>query len=539
MSRLSRGCLRCRQRRVKCDQGRPSCQRCIKRNEVCEGYRDDASIVFRYETEKVIEHANAAAVLVSPSSTSSKTTTRRRSRSTDNKSNSSRLSSALVDPSDFTEQEAASLKLLEPFPWAKTVPTHLRPAPEDEVVDRFMDKYVIYPCNETSSSGFLEHLPSLFKDVNVEGRFALRWAVRAAAYADLSKAQNNDVLTSKAFHCYGMALSALGESLSGPDKVPDDYDLMTAEEVRRSRVLSLKTFFVEDSTMRGAHAQGMAQILRLRGSDQIYNPRGWSLFRLAHHRIQKQQLAFNLKPLDESEHWIGQLNDDAPSARLEKDALRISQTCERARKLQETIASGDSAIYEILEMVHELIKLDQEVASWRQKPEWFFKTLDVSDLPEFDPSVRPLTKTVQLHPDLWLAYEWNYHRTARSIGHQQLLNCLNTAMESPDLDSSTRESLGILIEQFTEMIRLLADEVLSTVPQTFGDIDHLGRLHDHKTNAPRCRGIGAYLLLWPIKMIKGAQLSTTPEQKRNGQIVFERIREYTGMKSHLGSLSII
>ncbi len=29
----------------------------------------------------------------------------------------------------------------------------------------------------------------------------------------------------------------------------------------------------------------MAQILRLRGPDQIYGARGWSLFRLSHHRL--------------------------------------------------------------------------------------------------------------------------------------------------------------------------------------------------------------------------------------------------------------
>jgi hypothetical protein len=29
----------------------------------------------------------------------------------------------------------------------------------------------------------------------------------------------------------------------------------------------------------------MAQILRLRGANQIYEPRSWSLFRLAHHRL--------------------------------------------------------------------------------------------------------------------------------------------------------------------------------------------------------------------------------------------------------------
>lgn len=488
--------------------------------------------MFRYETEKVIEHANVVAS--GTSSISSSQRSRRKSWSIDSRSVRSQSSTTFVDPSDLTREELAGLNLPNPFPWAKAVSAHLRPSPENEVVDRFMDKYVMYPCNETSSPGFLEHLPCLFKDVNVEGRFALRWAVRAAAYADLSKPQDSDALASKAFRCYGLSLSALGESLSAAGKVPDDDDLMTTVMLD-----IFETFFIEDPAMRGAHAQGMAQILRLRGPDQIYSPRGWSLFRLAHHRIQKQQLAFHSKLLDDSEQWFGQLDETMPYVCLEKDAARIGQTCERARDLQEALANGNSSTSEVLEMVHELTKLDKEVVGWRQKPEWSFKTLNVSELPEFDPAVQPLTGTIQLHADLWMAYEWNYHRTARIIAHQQLLNCLEAAIENTGTNDIARESLCVLVVQFTKTIRILADEVLATVPQSFGDIDHLCRLHDPPKGPPRCRGIGGYLLLWPIKIIKGTQFATTPEQKRSGQIVFERIREYTGMKSHLGSLSII
>jgi hypothetical protein len=90
-----------------------------------------------------------------------------------------------------------------------------------------MEKYVMYPCSQTSSPGFLEHLPCMFQEINVNGRYALRWAVRAAAFADLSKDQDIDTLERKALQCYGMALSALGDSLATEGKVPDDYDLMT------------------------------------------------------------------------------------------------------------------------------------------------------------------------------------------------------------------------------------------------------------------------------------------------------------------------
>lgn len=132
-----------------------------------------------------------------------------------------------ADPSALAPGEAAGIKLRNPHPWLKGLPSGMQPPVEDQAVDNFMEKYVIYPCNQTSSPGFLEHLPCMFQEVNVDGRYALRWAVRAAAYADISKDQDSDVLARKALQCYGMALSALGDSLAASGKVPDDYDLMT------------------------------------------------------------------------------------------------------------------------------------------------------------------------------------------------------------------------------------------------------------------------------------------------------------------------
>jgi len=101
------------------------------------------------------------------------------------------------------------------------------PSPEDQAVTQFFERYVMYPCNQGSSPGFLEHLPSLFKDCQVEGRLALRWAVRAAAYGGLSNDASNEELSSKALQCYGLALQALGEALADPKQAPDDYTLMT------------------------------------------------------------------------------------------------------------------------------------------------------------------------------------------------------------------------------------------------------------------------------------------------------------------------
>lgn len=229
MARLSRGCLRCRQRHVRCDEGRPLCRRCINRGEVCEGYRDDASLIFRHETDKVIEHVRASQALPPLSSqTSLQPPVGKRSAIVGGVSRRrSSVSCQNADPSALAPEEAAGIKLRNPHPWLKGMPSGTQPPVEDQVVNSFMDKYVMYPCNQTSSPGFLEHLPCMFQEVNVDGRYALRWAVRAAAYADISKDQDSDALAKKALQCYGMALSALGDSLATPGKVPDDYDLMT------------------------------------------------------------------------------------------------------------------------------------------------------------------------------------------------------------------------------------------------------------------------------------------------------------------------
>lgn len=97
---------------------------------------------------------------------------------------------------------------------------------DNDAVSQFFDKYVV-PCSEQSSPGFLEHLPCLFKESNVQGRLALRFAVQACAYADVYSKQHSQAVAKMALELYSRALSELGKSLGMKGKVPDDHDLMT------------------------------------------------------------------------------------------------------------------------------------------------------------------------------------------------------------------------------------------------------------------------------------------------------------------------
>jgi hypothetical protein len=264
----------------------------------------------------------------------------------------------------------------------------------------------------------------------------------------------------------------------------------------------------------------------------------YSFFMLTYVK-QMQQLSFNMLPILDATNWLHQLNDNEPYVRLAKNVNTINDTCTRARMLLNLINVGGLPTSTIVDMIKELHSLDQSAVSWRQTSEWSFKNLAVSERSDLKPATGGITDKIQLHPDIWMAYEWNYHRAARITFLEQLLNCSRAALETSDLDNVEETALTEIITECTSTIRWLVEEVLSTVPQSLGDIDLMGRTHDFKDGPPRCRAIGGYLLLWPIRVSKGQSSAMTPEQKERACRVFERIRDYTGMKAMLGDTSSI
>jgi len=207
--------------------------------------------------------------------------------------------------------------------------------------------------------------------------------------------------------------------------------------------------------------------------------------------------------------------------------------------LQKSLDNSSASIDQVLTMIFEMHELDHLSTTWRERPEWNYKTVEwTPDLPIRQQSVR-FPAFVQLHGDIWLAYEWNYHRTARIILHTHLLETI-ARHQSVMMDEDTWQMRRIssLKELSISIIRNLVDDILSTVPQSLGDIDHEGKITESSTRIKMCFGIGGYFLLWPIKVIKGNTFATT-EQAVAAKSVFERIRECTGMKSILGDKSLI
>jgi hypothetical protein len=206
------------------------------------------------------------------------------------------------------------------------------------------------------------------------------------------------------------------------------------------------------------------------------------------------------------------------------------------------LAAGDGDSSTVIALVREMHRLDGEATRWRQRPEWSFTTVRVDSVeyPGYLGEIEHLPDFVQIHGDVWMAYEWNYHRTARIVLHQQLLACLDAVgPEGEFLHGQTAELIAWR-ETSTLVVRALADEVLSTVAQSFGHVDHLGRATgaDGDADAPTtCQALGAYFMLWPVKIIQSKDGAATDVQKAAARGVYERIRECTGIKKSLSSPS--
>lgn len=254
---------------------------------------------------------------------------------------------------------------------------------------------------------------------------------------------------------------------------------------------------------------------------------------------QKQQLVSKLPLLEESDAWLDSLNEQITEIRIEKDNHKISKVCARGRDLFQALNEGGGSASEILDMIREMHDLDHSSTTWRAGPEWAYKTIHRSEIVQSGEANFFLPEFVQLHRDVWIAYEWDYHRTARIILHETLLKCLEQLEAMyPEKQEALPVDSASLKETSISTIQFLVDEVISTVPQMLGDIDHEGNIMGEDLGAKICRGIGGYFLLWPIRILKSSKYAMA-DQTIISQAIFDRIRECTSLKSTLGEASCV
>ncbi|KAJ5740844.1 hypothetical protein N7493_000716 [Penicillium malachiteum] len=225
----SKGCKTCRKRRVKCDEGKPTCQRCHKAGKTCEGYVQFAE--FHDVTDRVARKT-------SPGSQSSSLV-------------SSSASIIFVDDAGTAQGDFIE----EPF-----LPLRINPAFDEQLVfeKNLVDRLFSWHENPHSphSAGWIMVLLGVKEEDSVLNFSSFR----ALATAFFGKMRGAPILMAKSKKYYSRALVVLQTQLQDPEGVFEDEVLLG---IVCMSIYELITF--TDPSAWISHYNGMARLTALRG----------------------------------------------------------------------------------------------------------------------------------------------------------------------------------------------------------------------------------------------------------------------------------
>ncbi|KAB5522151.1 hypothetical protein GE09DRAFT_1155251 [Coniochaeta sp. 2T2.1] len=228
---LSKGCERCRQRKVRCDQRKPSCLKCEKVKTQCPGYRNLTDVLFRDESAKIAQRVR------------------------------------IISKEDVPQPSSDPLPL-HPISLI-AIPQPLSQPLTEHASAFFFTKY--YSCDGEGPQAWLARTyPILPKDN------ALRAVIEAAGMAGISNVYHAPSLAARSKQQYGIALDALKKSLSDPKEAVKDETLMTVNLFGLFEFITFTNW--DQSRAWAAHIKGAVALLQLRGPEQFDTERGGQLF---------------------------------------------------------------------------------------------------------------------------------------------------------------------------------------------------------------------------------------------------------------------
>lgn len=170
------------------------------------------------------------------------------------------------------------------MPWLQipVTPSYI-PAMIDQIIGLFFSHHVLTTDVYTNClPGYLEELPPMYHNASTDS--ALVESVKAVSL--MGALSRNELERGSAFHdmalrSYSQALRKLRMDLENPETATEDATLMTIIMLDQ-----METYAYPDRSLPlGAHFAGLIYVMQLRGQAQLFSRRGWSLFRVAHHRL--------------------------------------------------------------------------------------------------------------------------------------------------------------------------------------------------------------------------------------------------------------
>ncbi|KAL2265136.1 hypothetical protein VTJ83DRAFT_6236 [Remersonia thermophila] len=419
----SRGCRTCLARRIKCDEGKPTCQRCAKSRRICAGYRPEFEVVHRDQTSSTVRRLQRTDDRHQRNQLHHHHQHHQHHQQRQRQPPSTRHRSIIFVQEDPEASSKRPRALSPPPEVALTIPLAHRAS------CYFASNFVLLPLG-SAPHGFMEYLVPLMKE-QAQGT-ALYHAFNACAFALLGNRSTADGvdLSQLSLKEHTLALAQTHKALGSPTLLRADstlaavllltlYENITAR--KESGMLAWRT-----------HIDGAVNIVKTRGRDELcQTPTGKVLFNSVRHHLISRTLSSGAPVPFGSDWWMSGGNTDTLFSRCQRFALAYGEV--RADVDRFLVATPSSRSHEpeplaqqrrLLRRVHDL---DRDLLHWLASvPESFrFRTVGTVTEADLGPHARggfvrydeadAFPGRVDVYPDFVTAMAWNVARVIRML----------------------------------------------------------------------------------------------------------------------------
>lgn len=460
----SRGCLTCKTRRVRCDEGRPTCRRCTKSRRTCLGYEGEPNLILGRSTPDFVKTRRAVSA---PSGL-------RRTRPSWHR----------LDTESDPEVRAALAK--------------------------FFSDFVLVSKDRSISRGYFDGLQDLL--AQADPKSVLVRATTIVALANAASTSSSSDLLYKAQTQYSYTLQAFHGSLDHPVKRNNDEALMTAALLGLYEMIVAAEAYPD---VHSTHIIGVSAILCTRDLriDQPELLPGVRLFRCIRSLLSASRSFEALTPGLPLTQPCPKSDAEPPTQHLDILMLRLRPVLLRATKI---LSNPKASKVDLSTVKKQASLLNKEFSLWPlcQPKEWAPQTLGI-----IEKGVQTSDTTFDSMPfwpgkidsyfDLYVVAVWDTYRKSRLKLLQVITDC------SERLRSAGQpQEKPVALQKLRCEMRELVDGLCASIPfHLVADLHHClqsGGTFDNLSTPGKA--LGGLLLMYPLYI--ASTLSLIPSDQR-------------------------
>ncbi|PGH31932.1 hypothetical protein GX50_05260 [[Emmonsia] crescens] len=512
----SRGCRTCKQRRVKCDETRPICNRCRKADLTCDNV-EDSNFIFLSENEFVVGRRNRPR--------GPNVSARVVSHAGDGGQNSSSSKKAGSRPGS-SENAGQALQRRHPEPRSSISQTLGIPIDEQALNYYYRHYLEMEHFLPDIADSHLKYVVA--SRCFTEPQSILSLAIFAVSHATFGRARKSHTSLTAGGKQYSKALVKTNLALQNASHATDDEVLLAIMLLSfyENSVMGKQTSPDPNHAIQAwasrsfAHHDGALAVLNLRRQARQRTSSALALDKLVRRQLLKSLLlrSMPLPPWLEDGFEYG---EHGFALELDNCLVEVAKVRHRKKRVfadflnnsPSDVCDKEAILQSLLEEAH---TLDGTLFSWTDNLslENWYSTHTVKDHGHAKNHSRVFGSTVHIYPTVGHAGVWNRYRALRLAVNDIILQTLSTLDGLANHDGTT-ESLA---EASKLTILHLSDDLCASVPYMLGLVETGCAIgHDAiiiaDTPASSKRTVNATtaaFLCWPLAM--AAMVSAIPEQ---------------------------